>query len=136
MYVKRNEVNPWYNCDVKRATVERDIAYRVWKRRKTLADRTRYKEQRKKVNYIVLKAKRLYMGRFLDRCQPVKRLWQTLESVGVKESTDNNSMFKPDQLNDFFAAASPFVFFKSPRPYNLFNNTIDNSIPGNNTNCS
>jgi hypothetical protein len=46
-YVKRNEVNPWYNSDVERAIVERDIAYRVWKRRKTPADRTRYKEQRK-----------------------------------------------------------------------------------------
>jgi hypothetical protein len=28
-YVKRNEVNPWYNCDVERAIVERDIAYKV-----------------------------------------------------------------------------------------------------------
>jgi hypothetical protein len=46
-YVKRNEVNPWYNSDVERAIVERDLAYRVWKRRKTPADRTMYKEQRK-----------------------------------------------------------------------------------------
>jgi hypothetical protein len=36
--------------DVERAIVERDIAYRVRKRQKTPADRTRYREQRKKVN--------------------------------------------------------------------------------------
>jgi hypothetical protein len=71
-YVKRNEVNPWYTCDVERAIVVRDIAYRVWKRRKTPADRVqRYKEQRKKVKYI------------------------------VKESTDSNILFTPDELNDF-----------------------------------
>jgi hypothetical protein len=57
----------------------------------------------------VRKAKRLYMDRFLNARQPVKRLWQNLECVGVKESTDNNIMFTPDQLNDFFAAASPLT---------------------------
>jgi hypothetical protein len=101
--VKRNEVNPWYNCDVEHAIVERDIAYRVWKRQKTPADRTRYKEQRKKVNYIVWRAKRLYMGRFLHPRLPDKRLWQNLEFVVVKESKDNNIMFTLDQLNDFLA---------------------------------
>jgi hypothetical protein len=47
------------------------------------------------------------MGRFLDPRQPVKRLWQNLESVGVKESTDNSIMSTSDQFNDFIAAASP-----------------------------
>jgi hypothetical protein len=28
-YMKRNEMNSWYNCDVKPTIVERDIAYRV-----------------------------------------------------------------------------------------------------------
>jgi hypothetical protein len=53
--VKRSEVNPWYNNDVKRAIVERDIAYRY---------RTRYREQRKKVNSMVRNAKRLYTSHF------------------------------------------------------------------------
>jgi hypothetical protein len=46
----------------------------------------------KKENYIEREAKKA-----------VKRLWPNLESVGVKESTDNNIIFTPDQLNDFFA---------------------------------
>jgi hypothetical protein len=75
-YVKRIIVNPWYNCDVEPVIVERDIAYRFWKHQKTPADRTRYKIQKKKVNYIVRKAKRLYIGRLLDPCQPVRRLWR------------------------------------------------------------
>jgi hypothetical protein len=49
----------------------------------------------------------MYMSRFFDPYQPVKKLWQNLNSAGVKESTDNNNiMFTPDQLNNFFATAS------------------------------
>jgi hypothetical protein len=48
-------VNPWK--DVAKATIERDIAYRVSKRRRTAADRIRCKEQRRRVNYLVRKAK-------------------------------------------------------------------------------
>jgi hypothetical protein len=71
--VVKTDVNPWYTIDVERAMIERDIAYRVWKRRRT-ADRIRYKEQRRRVNYLVGKAKRLYMGRFVSPEQPPKRL--------------------------------------------------------------
>jgi hypothetical protein len=65
-YIKKNVISPWYNYDVERAMFERNIAYRVWRRRKLPADRTRYREQRKKVNYSVRKLKRMYMARFLD----------------------------------------------------------------------
>jgi hypothetical protein len=89
-YVKRIEMNPWYNCDVERAIVKRDIAYRVWKRRNSPADRTRYKKQRKKVNYII----------------------STLE-----------------QLNNFFAAASPRPFTSSITP-------LTTAFPGTTTTAS
>jgi hypothetical protein len=46
-YVIKTHVNPWYTIDVKRAMIERNIAYRVWKKRRTAADRRRYKEQRR-----------------------------------------------------------------------------------------
>jgi hypothetical protein len=74
----------------------------------------------------VRKAKRLYMGRFLDPRQPVKTLWQNLESVGVEESADNNNMFTSDQLNDFFAAAPP-------RPYTSLITPLTTASPGTTT---
>jgi hypothetical protein len=56
---------------------------------------------------MVREAKRLYMNRFLDPNQPAKKLWQNLDSIGVKESTDNNNiMFTPDQLNNFLTPRS------------------------------
>jgi hypothetical protein len=82
---------------------------------------TSYKEQMKKENYIVRKAKRRYMGHFLDPRQPVRRLWQHLESVGVKES-----MFTPDQLDDFFLAASP-------RPFTSPITSLTTASPGTTT---
>jgi hypothetical protein len=81
------------------------------------------------VNYIVRKAKRLYMGRFLDPRQPVKRLWQNLESVGVKESTHNNIMSTSDQFNDFIAAASPRSSTYSITP-------LTTALPGRTTTAS
>jgi hypothetical protein len=36
-----------YTIDIERAMIERNIAYRVWRRRKTTLDRQRYQAQRK-----------------------------------------------------------------------------------------
>jgi hypothetical protein len=102
-YVVKTDVNPWYNIDVERAMIARDIAYQVWKRRRTAADRIRYKEQCPQVNYLVQKANRLNMGRFLSPDQPPKKLWRYLGTMEVKKTVDYNIIFTPDQLNTFFA---------------------------------
>jgi hypothetical protein len=39
-YIMKNVINSWYNYDTERTMVERNIAYRVW--RKLPADRKRY----------------------------------------------------------------------------------------------
>jgi hypothetical protein len=59
---------------------ERNIAYRVCRRKKTTLDRERYKAQRKQVNYLKREAKRLYMKRYLDSNLPTKTLWWNLDS--------------------------------------------------------
>jgi hypothetical protein len=51
---------------------------------------------------MVRKAKKLNMSRFLDPNQPAKKLWQNMNSIGRQVI-----MFTPDQLNNFFATASP-----------------------------
>jgi hypothetical protein len=77
--------------------IERNIAYRVWRRRKTVADRERYKTLRKRVNYLEREAKRLYMKRYLNPNLPTKTLWRNLDSVGAKTATENELVFSPDQ---------------------------------------
>jgi hypothetical protein len=70
--------------------IERNIAYRVWKRQNIAADRTRYKKLRLQVNYLVRKSKRLYIKRFLDPNLLAKKLWKNLDSVGMREMVDDN----------------------------------------------
>jgi hypothetical protein len=96
-------VNPWFTFVVEIAMMERNIAYRVWKRRKPAADRTRYKVLQRQINYLVRKFKRLYMKRFLDPNPPVKKLWRNLDSVGTRETMEYNIIYTPDQLNTFLA---------------------------------
>jgi hypothetical protein len=65
----------------------------VWSRRKTAADRQRYKTLRKQVNYLTREAKRLYMKRYLNPNLPTKTLWGNLDSVGAKTATENELVF-------------------------------------------
>jgi Reverse transcriptase (RNA-dependent DNA polymerase) len=103
-FVKRDPVNPWFTHDIERAIIERNIAYRVWRRRKTTADRERYKAQRKHVNYLTRAAKRLFMRHHLDPNLPPKTLWRNLDSVGAKATVDSELIFSPDQLNSYFTS--------------------------------
>jgi hypothetical protein len=77
-YIKNDDVNPWFTFDI-----ERDIAYRVWKRRWRDQDRNRYKEQKKRVNYMVIEAKRSYMKRYLNPNLLPKNLWRNLDEIGA-----------------------------------------------------
>jgi hypothetical protein len=80
-YVRRDPVNPWFTIGIERAMIERNIAYRVCRRRKTAADRERYRTLRKLVNYRTREAKRLYMKRYLNPNLPKKTFWRKLDSV-------------------------------------------------------
>jgi hypothetical protein len=43
------------------------------------------------------------MKRFLDPNLPAKKLWRNLDSVGMRETEDDNNIYTQDQLNTFFA---------------------------------
>jgi hypothetical protein len=86
--------------------VERNIAtYRVWKRWCTVADRERYKVRRRQVDFLVREAKRQYMKKFLAPSLPA--LWRNLDKIGAKNSTENNILYTPDQLKDYFTSRTP-----------------------------
>jgi hypothetical protein len=56
----------WFTIDIERTMIERNIAFKVWRRRKTTLERERFISQRKRVDYLAREAKRLYMKRYLD----------------------------------------------------------------------
>jgi hypothetical protein len=43
------------------------------------------------------------MKRFLDPNLPAKKLWRILDSVGIRETVDDNIVHTAEQLNKFFA---------------------------------
>jgi hypothetical protein len=61
--------------------IERKIAERVWRQRKTAADRERYKTLKKRICYLTREAKRLNMKRYVNPNLPTKTLWRSLDSV-------------------------------------------------------
>jgi hypothetical protein len=103
-YIKRDPVNPWFTFDIEKAVIERNIAYKVWKVRKTTTDRDRYKEQRRRVNYLIREAKRAYMRRYLDPKLPARKLWRNLDTVGATDTVDNNIVYTSGQLNSHFTS--------------------------------
>jgi hypothetical protein len=60
-YIIGTDLTPWFTFDV---------AYRVWKRRKTVADKTRYKES----TIWCVRTREEYMKRFLGPNHPAKKL--------------------------------------------------------------
>jgi hypothetical protein len=87
--------------------VKCNIAYRVWRRRRTTADRDRYKDTKRRVNYMVRKAKRIYMKRFLDANLPPKQLWRNLDVISAKVITDDNTNFHPISLTVILPSRNP-----------------------------
>jgi hypothetical protein len=86
------------------------------------SERTRYKELRRQVNYLVRKSKRL--KRFLDPNLPAKKLWRNLDSVG-RETRWTTTLFTPQISWTHFAYDSPteeFTFI------NTFELEVYNSI--------
>jgi hypothetical protein len=57
--INKDDLSPWYSFDIEKAMVERNIANRVWRRWRTTADRDRYKDSMRRVNYMVREAKRI-----------------------------------------------------------------------------
>jgi hypothetical protein len=62
--------------------------------------------------------------RFLDPNLPVKKLWRNLDSVGMRETVDDNFIYTPDQLNTFFAIP------KTVRPNNTGFDSTYNFLTG------
>jgi hypothetical protein len=129
--INKDDLSPWYSFDIEKAMVERNIANRVWRRWRTTADRDRYKDSMRRVNYMVREAKRIYMKRFLDPNLPPKQLWQNFDVVGAKVTTDDNIIFSPDQFNSYFTKPQLITNINSSSGFVLNSNNFSTNINDN-----
>lgn len=102
----RNEHNAWFNADVGRSILERDLAYRDWRRAPPDAKQAawnRYKALRNRTNSLITTTKAEYVNRLLDHRLPQPTLWKRLKRVGMgKDTAPIACDFHPDQVNGVF----------------------------------
>lgn len=100
----RRQNNTWFDYDIRKAILERDLAYRDWLNApsdsKTQVKR-RYKLLRNRTNTMIKKKKALHLSGFLDSRLPAKTLWQRIKLVGAagKENASADCEFDPNDVN-------------------------------------
>lgn len=101
--------NLWYNSEIQKVMLERDLAYADWIRasRDTKNEaRQRYTVLRNRANTMVTAAKTRYLNRLLDDRIPSNVLWKRLKSVGVgKNKSLTVCEFHPDEVNRTFLSS-------------------------------
>ncbi|XP_053692551.1 uncharacterized protein LOC128741001 [Sabethes cyaneus] len=128
---RRWKSNAWFNGNVRRCLLERDLAYKDWLRatpQLKAIKRQQYKVLRNRANAEVARAKKEYLKRYLDSRTSSKCLWQRVRSLGVgKAQTALPSDFDPDEVNNVFLSnytgsatvEESFSNATFPSPYNF-----------------
>lgn len=102
----RPKINPWFSDEIELALVTRDIAYRTWKRTKCLRDQSNFKRLRNKATQLIRKAKEKYERRIFDVNAPPKRLWKSINNLGLSKNSSKSipCEHSADDLNDYFSS--------------------------------
>lgn len=99
--------NPWFNPEIERSMISRDIAYRLWKNSKYENDKKKnYKRLRNKVNYIISKAKINHDKQRFNVNLPTKQLWTNVKQLGISKTkpTSTSSEHSVNAINDYFSS--------------------------------
>lgn len=98
--------NPWFNNDILRSMIERDVAYSLWKRTKDSVDHFQYKRLRNRVTHLINLAKSNYMSRNMTASTSNRDLWTRLKQLDVVNNTDKTVQFSntPDEINEYFGS--------------------------------
>lgn len=96
----------WFDLNIQRAMVNRDLAYNIWKNGKNDANRKKYAILRNKVNKMIADAKLISDKRLLATNQPVKQLWSNINKLGLsnRKSQTLNCDHHVNEINDYFAS--------------------------------
>lgn len=99
-----SSTKPWFNNEIKRAIIERDLALTALKNGRVT--RHHYTQLRNAATNLIKRAKANYLQPKLDVKLGSKAIWQNLRSVGVVSSSKIEPGFTADEYNRHLASAS------------------------------
>ena len=95
--------SPWFNADIGRPIVNRDLLYKKWKCSRDANDLQAFKRARNSVNSIIRSTKQNYYASRLHANLPTKELWKNVKKIGIKKSdTQSTNSFTADDINNMF----------------------------------
>lgn len=96
--------NPWFNDEIRKSMIERDLAYNDWKhadQANKLTKHNTFKTLRNRTNQLIRDARSRYFSRDAGN---TKLFWRKLRTAGVgKCRTDLSEDLSPNDINDYFA---------------------------------
>lgn len=108
--VINRKCNPWFNAEVSRAIVDRDLAFRQWKTTRNDSDFEHFKRLRNYATSSILNAKQRYWNSKIAGSGSVKNMWKNLKSLNITRKNDGFLMnCSPDDINKHFSQS-----FSSP----------------------
>lgn len=108
----RKSHNPWFDSDVDKALVDRDLAYLEWKRVRTGEKFCRFKVLRNRAAQVVSLAKKRFYARKLRTVAPSRQLWSSLRRLGFVSGSDEDvPPFTVDELNSHFTTRPVYSDF-------------------------
>lgn len=102
-FTPRAKYNPWFNHEIGRMMVDRDLAFKQWKGTGNPESHVLYKRLRNAVTNKIQKAKEDYYRSHIDTGLPQKHLWCRLRTIGVGKANENIPVnFSSEEINARF----------------------------------
>ncbi|KMQ83966.1 rna-directed dna polymerase from mobile element jockey-like protein, partial [Lasius niger] len=122
----KNLPAPWLRGDIQQAMRDRDLARRVWRRRRNDANYNRYKALRNSAQKLVRQAKQDYYNNIFNRARDANGIWNGLRHLGLIKSKDTGKCLThaAGELNRFF------VGYEAAQSMNE-HDTLDDVLTGN-----
>lgn len=97
--------NPWFNAEIQRAIIDRDLMHRMWKRTNQQTDFNVYKRMRNRVTALVKKARKTYFDNLFDSEMTSSQFWNKIKSLGlIKKKNDEACHHSASDINGFFSS--------------------------------
>ncbi|KMQ87210.1 rna-directed dna polymerase from mobile element jockey-like protein [Lasius niger] len=100
----RNLPAPWLSDGIRQAMRDRDLARRVWRRRRNDANYSRYKALRNSVQNLVRQAKKNHYNNIFNRHRDAREVWSGLRHLGLIKCKNSIKCLThtAEELNKYF----------------------------------
>lgn len=94
----------WYNLEIKNAISDRNLANRIWRRRKSVENWEIFRAKRNFVTHMIRAAKNSFLENYCGPDLPAKIFWNHIKNLGVGKSKKSfqSVPFTAQELNNYF----------------------------------